>query len=198
MKRRRFRWSGAAAGEGKLFMLGGCTFGPVPLVRLARLSGLSAVALAIPAALLESARDHPSSRPSVQSFAGAVLVALDQVRDCPGATLLKPRHEIIFSTVPTATTLLVHLEYRETRGQQRCSAMCPGGTEARQDANSRSTEIFPRLGNASPRAAKRTRPFSRGYDLLRLFGAPLATNRDGPTDYSFNPPAYLRCTRHHS
>jgi hypothetical protein len=67
-------------------------------------------------ALLESARDHPSSRPSVQSLAEAVSVALDQVRDCPGATLLKPRYEIIFSTVPTETTLLVHLEYRETRG----------------------------------------------------------------------------------
>jgi hypothetical protein len=74
----------------------------------------------------------------------------------------------------TGTTLLVHLEYRETRGQPNCSAVWPGGTEARQDANSRSTEIFPRLGNASPRAAKRTRPFSGGYDLLWLFGAPLA------------------------
>jgi hypothetical protein len=53
----------------------------------------------------------------------------------------------------------------------------PGGIEANQDTDRcESTEILPSLRRTSSRAAKKTPPFSRGHDFIRLFGTTLATD----------------------
>lgn len=60
-------------------------------------------------------------------------------------------------------------------------------TETEPDAPKREpTRVLPSLGRARPRAAKKTRPFSRGHDCSWLFGASLATNRSGQANHCFN------------
>src|SRR5690348_5905726 len=75
-------------------------------------------------------------------------------------------------------------------------ALCTGKPRARWVPTVfESQEVFRSPGNANPQVAANAGPFSGGYDFIRFLGTPLATNRGGPADHSFNLAAHLCCIR---
>jgi hypothetical protein len=73
---------------------------------------------------------------------------------------------------------------------RRASTRCMEELKGKLDADSgESTEILPSFRRTNSQVAKEVRPFSGGHDFLRLFGTPLAANRGGPANNSFNTTA---------
>src|SRR5215467_402670 len=102
-------------------------------------------------------------------------------RSCSRATTYRPIAHILES---------VRLVTR------RASTRCKGDLRGKLDADSsESTEILPSPRSTHSQVAKEARPFSGRHDLLRFFGAPLATNRSRPANHSLNTTARMCCIR---